>query len=166
MQQDAVYAEIENHYRDNFDRLVKGLSRISNGRHNAQDVVQEAYTRSLKYWNSFNLIQDFNPWFNGILRSCMKDKFKEEKQQGMVYHQEVGSDMHHRPFNRIILNEVVEVIEREPKNISNILSLYFFYEYKTIEIAEILPENHEKIRTIIHSFRKKLRNLFEQRIFE
>jgi len=128
--------------------------------------VQEAYLRALKYWEAFKYEQDLNSWINGILKRCLIDKIREEKEHGSVFEGEVVADIQSKAFNRLVIEEVIELISEEPPNVQLILNLYFFEEYKTSEICEQVPETNTNIRQIIHNFRKYLRGKFKTRIFE
>jgi len=73
MTRDEAYKVIEDYYRKNFKRLVN----ISRGRagsyHNAEDVVQEAFTRALKYHKSYNpAMTAFDAWFSRILDNSLR----------------------------------------------------------------------------------------------
>ena len=75
--QTETYALIEAHYRINYKYLVNRCRGPSRGKHNGEDVVQEAYLRALKYWKAFKYEQDLNSWINGILKRCLIDKIRE-----------------------------------------------------------------------------------------
>ena len=161
-----VYELIEDHYRSNFKHLVMRFRGPSGSRHNGEDIVQEAYTRAMKYWHSFNVDRDFKRWFSTILLRCLKDKIKDEKEHGFFEGEIITSDTQTKAFNRIIIKDVQKIIHMQPDNVRYILTLYFFEQYKTKEIAEIVPESHTNIRRIIHDFRKTLRRKFDVRLFE
>ena len=153
-----VYKLIEEHYRTNFKRLVKRFSGASQSRHNAEDLVQEAYTRACQYWKSFDNEKDFDKWFMRIVVNCLKDKIKEEKEHGSVSGMEMTAEVRPNVLNRLIIEDVKRIIKKQPENIAYILSLFFFGQYRGAEIAEIVPESHTYIRQLIHNFRKHLRD--------
>ena len=67
---------ITKHYIENYKRLVKrSMWRVPNkSLALAEECVQEAYARALKYYSTFNPKQDlFNNWFEGILRNAIND---------------------------------------------------------------------------------------------
>lgn len=70
-----MYSAIEQHYRANYDRLVTAYSgRV--GYHNAQDVVQEAYTRALVYSKALVGDRPIDHWINQIIRNCVADHYR------------------------------------------------------------------------------------------
>lgn len=161
-----MFILIEEHHRTFNDRLVKGLTGSSGGRANAEDVVQEAYLKALSYWSSFNPEEPLSKWFGGILNNCLKDKIKEEIERGAIEREDLPSDVQARAIHQLMLSDVNKVVEQEPKNIAYILKLFFFEQYKSREIADIVPESHTRVRQIVHNFRKTLRKQFNTRIFE
>ena len=161
-----VYELIEDHYRSNFKHLVMRYRGPSGSRHNGEDIVQEAYTRAMQYWQSFNIKKDFRKWFSRILINCLKDKIKDEKQHGFFETDLAPSDSQSKAFNRLVIKDVLKIIHMQPDNIKYILTLYFFEQYRTKEIADLVPESHANVRVIIHSFRKTLRRKFDVRLFE
>lgn len=66
---------VEEHYRANFEKLVRKLS-WNHGHHAAEDMVQETYTRVLTYWNES--VGDFNAWFGTVLSNVIKQYKAEE----------------------------------------------------------------------------------------
>jgi len=161
-----VYGLIEDHYRTNFDHLVMRFRGPSGSKHNGEDIVQEAYTRAMTYWDSFNIEKDFKKWFSRILVNCLKDKVKEERQHGFFETDAQVAEGQPRAFNRLIIRDVKKIIKMQPDNVAYILNLYFFAQYKTIEIADLVPESHANIRHTIHDFRRTLRRKFDMRLFE
>src|SRR3546814_3055187 len=84
MDKEEAYKIIEYHYRNNFKNLISRYSRQFQSHSRAEDIVQEAYTRALQYWNRYSPEQPFGAWFNGILLNCVKDNIREEAHQGAV----------------------------------------------------------------------------------
>lgn len=165
LDKDAVYAVIEQHYRDNHKRLVKVFMGPAGNVPNAEDVIQEGYTRACKYWKSFNINKDVDTWLYSIMSNCLKDKIKDERQHGASEDEE-ECHSHHKAFNNLIIRDVIAIIEQQEGNIPTILKLYFFEQYTTKEISEVVTESHNLVRQIIHRFRKQVRNDLNERLFE
>ena len=70
---------IEQHYRENFDRLSKQWGRRFDNPTIGQDVVQEAYLRAIKYFHTYDQSQKFDNWFGRILHNAYKDTRNEEQ---------------------------------------------------------------------------------------
>jgi len=167
MTREEVYGMIEMHYRDHFSNLVKRNIGTCGGKALSEEAVQEAYTRCCQYWDSYEEGRDFTKWFNCILINCIKTKVKEERDHGAGGDGNEVADVQARAFNKVMLSDVRAIIDKQTENIRNILMLFFFGEYTTLDISNVVPETHSNIRVIIHNFRKKLRVEFGgERLFE
>jgi RNA polymerase sigma factor (sigma-70 family) len=158
MKREQVYDLVEQHYRDRRNSIVKRIRRFFQSPHYSEDVVQEAYTRALKYWNTYDPEQNFNTWFSAILNNAIKDFFKTEALQGMVVDVPgQRDDGVTRIFDRLALEELVEYIEKQPDRISRILHLNLIQGYTSDEVAQLVPETADNIRKIVQRFREDVR---------
>jgi len=157
------------HYVDNFDMLCVQVGKIV-GYNDAEDVVQEAYTRALKYSKSYEgdgSSASFGAWLSSIIFNCIKDFHRENRMRGMTSEELEGiEDETSKPINKLVLKRVIDTVDKEPKQKRELLRLFFFKQFTTKEIAELLPFTHSNVRVIIHYFRKKLRAVVGGRIFQ
>ncbi len=166
MNKAEAYREIEEHYREHYAKLVSRYTRYAGGYHNAQDVVQEAYTRACRYWDSLDKNKTFKGWFSTILVNCLKDSMKETRAHGMA-EDPVQHDVAPRAVHRLMIKDVVRLVEKEKNPDTQLaLHLYFFEQWKTTDISQVVSHSHANVRTLVHTFRKRLRKAFDQRIFE
>jgi len=165
--QEEIYKLIEQHYRTNYRRLVKGLSSNSGSSHNAEDVVQNAYFRACEYWTSYDETSDFKGWFNQILNNSLRDKINEERMHGAVDDTVSVETQKPRALHKIMLNQVTEFIKSHPEKLRKILELYFLQQYRSKDIAKVVPERVHHIEQLVYMFRKALKEKFGRvRIFE
>src|SRR3546814_15218451 len=73
---------IDAYYRENYDALVKRLSYRLGTRENAEDTVQEAFTRAVKYYESCSV--DFDRWFKALLANAVKDAQGDIRTAGLT----------------------------------------------------------------------------------
>ena len=65
---------IEQFYKENYNILVKRIQARRMQECDAEDVVQEAFVRALKYADSFNPdFHEIGAWFNTILNNSFKE---------------------------------------------------------------------------------------------
>lgn len=157
MTKEEVYAIIEDHYRDNFDSLVKKITGSAKSRHNAEDIIQEAYCRACQYWKSFKGDLEFNNWFTSILNNSTRDFMRNESMQGMVMDEWSGEIVDPVAFQRIELSEMLDLIQRQPARVSRILEYYLLDEMSVKEISQVVPESPSNIRKIVQRFREEAR---------
>ncbi len=155
MTREQVYQLIEEHYREHFDIITRRISRYLGSRYNAEDVLQEAYYRTCKYWDTYDDKQDFKKWFNVILNNSIKDFFKKQILHGMSVDvlPEIAAV---QTLQRIEIGELVKLIEEQEERVCRILKLYLLEGYTSYEVAEIVPESAVNIRKIVERFRNGL----------
>lgn len=68
---------ITQHYKDNYRRLIKRMTFRAGTEWDAEDVVQEAYARALRYQDSFDGT-NFDRWFNTILNNALREHKNNE----------------------------------------------------------------------------------------
>ncbi len=156
MIREQVYKLIEEHYKENFNRIVRRISRYLNNRHNAEDVVQEAYFRACKYWKSYESEKEFSHWFNIILNNAIKNFFKTNIMQGMGA--DITLDNTPHALKCIELKELLGLIENEDERVRRILTLYLVEGYTSVEVGEIVPESAINVRKIVQRFRNEIKN--------
>lgn len=150
---------IEAYYKENYNRLVK-LARKRVGNYslpNAEDAVMEAFSRACKYFRTYNTGESFDYWFKGILHNCINQIKKDERDKGVV----VRDDVEQMPVTEtrqvVFTKEVESVMNSMSQRDQEVLNMYFFYGYKSIEIAKLTSVSHDSVRDIIRRFRIKLR---------
>ena len=150
---------IENHYLQNYDKLCRRVVRrvLNNSPTIAQEVVQEAYTRALYYYRAFDpKINDFDAWFNGILRNAVNDSRRDEKDHGATYELYDNIEDMHPPNNLDVAFFMRKVEDVDSKRDQHILWLFYIVGYKSRDIGKYLTLNHNTVRQVIFQFRNKL----------
>lgn len=148
---------IETYYRENYKERLK-FARKRVGNYNlalAEEALQEAFCRALKYFPTYDPKEDFEAWFGKILINCINDVKRIEGDRGVSHSDTSGNDyITTIPFNK----EVVELFDKETPRNQEVLNMYFFYGYKSREVAEFMHISHDSVRDIIRTFRKRVRS--------
>lgn len=148
---------IEKYYVENHSMLVKRFTRPAGTVWNAEDVVQTAFERALKYHHTYNPEQVFSTWFTALLRNALIDKLNEER--GIVYEDfnefdwEAPSTIDYDQTMRMI----EEMIEEENPDHQPILDLHFLKGYTAKDIYEFNKMSYPNTRKIIQRFRDKVK---------
>lgn len=145
---------LTDHYLKNYDRLVKRSTwRVPNRSvHLAEECVQEAYLRALRYFKTFNpQIDSIDRWFEGILRNSINDCRSIEKDKGVVYELNEEDALTPDRQERIIAESVLNTLEDNRTTL--ILKMFLLYGYKTREISEFTGLTHGNVRQIISRWR-------------
>ncbi len=151
---------LERMFNEDYLYLCKKVSNWAGGMINAEDVVQESFTRALKYAPSYN--PDFSTvgaWFNTILNNASKDFKREERLQGMAVPYETESDQLDDIMHRDqMVHRVIEDMEVSPY--SEILRLYFILGFTRREVAEVIDQKPQSIANAVQRFKAQMRDKY------
>lgn len=161
MNKEEVFTEIEKSYRESYRTLCSSVRGQVGSWANAEDTVQETYTRACQYWKSYDPEIGMYPWISGILANCVKRTRQTERAQGMVNYseEELGSAGAVGPnaFKQYQTKELLDFIGTLAPNVKRVVSLYVLSGFNSNEIAEMVPENPNHIRKIVQRFREDVR---------
>lgn len=153
---------ISNHYRTNYSSLVKRIQRRvpNNSVALAEEVVQEAYSRALHYWSTFEPKKSsFDKWFSGILRNATKDCRMTEGSKGTVKDYD-ENDVVITTFDDYKHSQIILAEIHKTQDISlrdwNILRMFFILGFTSKDIAIFLDITHSNVRQIIFKFKQRI----------
>ena len=114
---------IENHFRKNYKKQVGYITnRVPHKSHAlAEEVVQEAYCRALKYFKGFDPTRsNFSTWFNRILNNACSACLQEEGGHPQEYIEDYELEPHKLMEELDVPFELVVLIKEEMKlNLKN-----------------------------------------------
>lgn len=149
-------------FASDYDKYVqKARNRVGDY---AEDCVQEAFCRAMKYFNAFNPHKaSFANWFSTILNNCINDQQRVMRLGGAS---EEATDDNVEPIEDLgvdirTVSEVHELINSKKGLYYDILDLHFIKGYKPLEIKEVLGANIHTIRIYLSNFNKEVRELYE-----
>lgn len=153
--------KIEQFYKDNYDLYVRRNSRRAGGMENAEDVVQEAFCRALKYADSFETDngRDLETWFNTIVRRALYDFKRIELKQGMTASIDSGETeaVEIDGVDQAMAEEILKTIEgKDNVDHKNVLFLALVRNYPPRDIVEVLDLGIHNVNTIIGRFKKEM----------
>lgn len=165
-----MYKLIEQFYKENYSTLVKRLNRRAGGVENAEDVLQEAFVRALKYKDSFNPErQEIGAWFNAIMNNTLVVHQRQEMQGGATipYDEQEHEEVYEcTSESKLLIAELISHIEDKSERQRGILHLYFIRDYKVKEIQEVMGGGYRGIQMSIHRFRLSIAEEYGDGIFE
>lgn len=157
--------QIEELYNQIYRKKVNTVTRILRGdRSTAEDVVQEAFARVLKYAHIYNEDKaSAETWFNSIMFNVLWSTKRENmatpvnKSQDLCREDVLDFDrLQSTPELRAF---VIREIEATPNpRHKKVLFLFFLFGYSSSEIAEMgLNMTQTNVTTIINRFKVKLK---------
>lgn len=153
---------LENHFHKTRPKLLKAIAFKAKTPENAEDVIQEAYARALKYSSSYDVSRNFDHWFSRIVYACLMDFLREEN--GLSYsdsEDEEEETIDCPSYPRHIMREIFELIDTKSEAQIEILTLYFKHEYSATDISKITVYSYAMCHKIISRFREELRQLYK-----
>ncbi len=109
---------------EHLDALYRGALRLTRDADRAQDLVQDAYARALRYQHSYQAGTNMKAWLFAIMRNLYWDRFQKNQREPVslddipefaLYDQmrdELGEGPEAEVLNRVARGEVVEAIEK------------------------------------------------------
>jgi RNA polymerase sigma factor (sigma-70 family) len=158
-----MYETIEEYYKEHRRRLVQVVNKRAGGVENAEDVVQIAFERALKYKNSFNPNHsDFEGWLVSILNNSLRAYKADERLMGMSveYKEELDERIEATELEGNLAKVILKEIEAKPFPMRQALYLYFIKQYAPREIVQVLDMTNGYIRFSVHEFKKELREKY------
>ncbi len=152
---------IEEHYLANRQRLIKNMTFRSGTEWDAEDIVQEAYTRAIKYIEGFDGT-NFDRWFKPILFNAFKaHKNSENGHTASEFDEEEVEGIPCNQYTDAIVAEISELIDTKSESQIEVLTLYFFKGYSATDISQISEQNYSAIHKTIFRFSQELTELYK-----
>ena len=156
---------LEEFFKKEYVVLVKRIKARNMQECDAEDVVQEAFYRAVKYIKTYNPErQKIGAWFSTILNNAFKDyrhvnytgeyKFREEDE-------ELVGDLEEETFNKQIARELKKEIATRPEVERNILYAAFELGFSYKACSQVFDVSFTKVQFILQEFRKEMRSKYE-----
>jgi RNA polymerase sigma factor (sigma-70 family) len=147
---------IEKHYRENFNTLVKRMTwRCGGSVQDAEDIIQEAYLRAIKYRDAFIEGNVFTYWFARIIDNVFKDFKRAEREMGGIEdeEEEIIEDYH---LSEGVRRELRKEMEKLPFDLKEIITLHMVYSYTIGQIVQITNTPYREVDNQIEKFKKNI----------
>jgi RNA polymerase sigma factor (sigma-70 family) len=155
-----LVSAIEAHYLENRSKFVKRMYFRAGSIENAEDIVQEAYERALRYNKSYTG-ENYDRWFNTVLNNCLRDfKNDESGYSADVFDEEEAEGRMCPSYPNHVMREVFELIATKSLVQQEILTYFFKHEYSPVDISRITDYSYSNCHQIIRRFRQELKELY------
>lgn len=151
---------IENHYKENYNRILKRMAFRAGGIHQAEDIVQEAYARALKYHNNHK-IDEFDKWFSMVLNNAFNDYMRDEI--GLSYIEDDDEPLGLVECGLVTSQtrrEVYDIISTKSVVQQEVLNLHLRQGYSPTDIANTTSHSYANVHKIIQRFKNELSTLY------
>lgn len=155
---------LEELYRKNRKKYIALADRVVKNKADAEDAVQEAFIKAIKYFDSFDENKGkLTSWFSFILWHCAIDilrKKEKAEEDNIDFYKNICDtiDYPSRIHNRV---DIELINEAQPSIVhQKIVYLYYLRQYTTNDISSITGETENNIRQICTRFRQRVRNAY------
>lgn len=130
-------------------------------REDAEDIVQETLIRFMQSAKAFQEEEHIKAWLLRVASNLCKDKLRSSTYQREVALPE-GYDMADNKEEKTDESDILQYVLTLPDKYRSVIHLYYFEEYSTKEIAEILEKKETTIRSLLKRGREKLASMISQ----
>jgi len=155
---------IGEYYEANRERLVKTLLRRAGSPENAEDIVQEAFLRALKYYESAGPRADkIDEWFGTLCNNALIDLKKAERICGAAIDID---ECEPTPFEVDFTDERTATrikweIDKRKGTERDVLYLYFIKEHSPSDIQCVLGIGVNSVKWYVRKFKEEMNALFK-----
>lgn len=154
---------LEAFFKANYRQLVNKVKSRAGSMESAEDVVQDAFERATKYWDSYT--PDAKPlgaWFNTIMNNALRAKMNDEKNFGMSmeFDEEIAEGVEMSQTDVHMVEMMREEISKKSIFHQEVLSLYFLKQYNTKSITEILDAKLRAVEQCITRFKADIKERY------
>lgn len=162
MKAEAVQKQVEEVILDSYEAMYRLAYTYVRNEEDAMDIVQESVYKAIKNSDRIKQAGFIKTWLWRIVMNTAVDFIRKNHQEVVVEEFfEDGREDQYRDFDTI---EALKVLDEKEKTV---IVLRFFEEQKIPDIAKMLNENVNTVKTILYRSLKKLKvELTEEMIYE
>jgi RNA polymerase sigma-70 factor (ECF subfamily) len=153
------------------DALLRTALRLTKNQSDAEDLVQEAFTKAYRFWDKFEPGSNCRAWLFKIMTNIFINNYRsksrspltanlDEIDDNYLYGQLAGADSSDNPekdfFAKILDDDVKKAIDNLPDDFRLVAVLSFLEGFSYQEIADIADLQLGTVKSRLHRGRKLL----------
>lgn len=152
---------LEEMYRADYKRHVKKMYFRSGTHEDAEDIVQEAFARALKYIEKAR-IEHLGKWFSLVLTNALRDHMNASKGYSKEEADPEEESVDCSGYSSRVMREIYELIGTKSEVQQEVLTLHIFDEYTVKAISDTTTYSYDQVYKIITRFREELKTLYKE----
>lgn len=162
MRSEAMQKQVEEVILDSYEAMYRLAYTYVRNEEDAMDIVQESVYKAIRNANRVKQAGFIKTWLWRIVMNTAVDFIRRNRQEVAVEaFYEDGREDRYQDFDTL---EALKVLDEKEKTV---IVLRFFEEQKIPEIANVMNENVNTVKTILYrSLRKLKAELAEELIYE
>ena len=145
---------IENYTIENKEKLYRIAFSYTKNKEDALDIVQESVLKALKSANTLKTPQYIKTWYYKILTRTAIDYIRKNKKYVINNDLDLDDSISYDTYENIDLQKALDEL---PEKYKTIVILRYFEDMKISEIAQVLDENTNTIKTRLYKALDKLK---------
>jgi len=141
-----------NYFSDTVYRVALNMLKNEPDTH---DIFQEVFLRFVKHKKKFESLEHAKAWFIRVTINCSKDFLRKQKHHTAIDEAPEIATVDHVDHG---MTHYVNELEEKYRIV---IHLFYYEQYKINEIAEILKENENTIKTRLSRAKKILQSKWE-----
>lgn len=149
--------EIIEHDLDYYgDMLLRLAYSYMKNMHDAEDVLQDVFIQLMKNIDTFESREHKKSWLICVTRNLCRNKLKSswfKKRDELVelpYYDNYKND------------DVLDAVMRLPVKYREVIHLFYYEDYTTAKIAEIIDKKESTVRSLLHRGRSILKDVLKE----
>lgn len=130
-------------------------------REDAEDIVQDVLVRFMQSAQIFEDEEAMKAWLLHVAANMCRDYLKSAAHKRVVSLSEGYEALPAEEVMSEVENEVLQAVMSLPEKYRSVIHLYYYEEYATKEIAEVLGKKEATIRSLLKRGREKLENMMK-----
>lgn len=159
--QSITFPDISSYYQANYKRFVKKMFFRSGTHEDAEDIVQEAFTRALRYAPKAR-IEHFGKWFSLVLTNALRDHMNASKGYSQEEADPEEESVDCSGYSGRVMKEIYELIGTKSEVQQEVLNMHIFDEYSVKAISDTTSYTYDQVYKIITRFRTELKTLYKE----
>lgn len=153
MKKKGIETQVSNYLMEHYDKLYRLAYSYMKNQEDAMDVVQESAYKAIRSCSQIQKEGQIATWIYQIVIHTSIDSIRKKKHEvvGMEEYQEEGRKDH---YEDVDVMKSLSILSDEERSI---VILRYFEEYKLKEIANILKESENTVKSKLYRALKKLK---------
>lgn len=148
---------------DNQEMFYRFAYSYVRNQQDALDVVQESICKAIRYEKDLKDEAAMKTWFCRIILNTAMDLYRKDKKVVYINDQDwidFASEPEYQDF------DLQKALDELPEKYKTVIVLRFFEDMKIEEVAKVLDENVNSVKTRLYAALKKLRITLEPALKE
>lgn len=153
MKKQGMEDQVSSYLMEHYEKLYRLAFMYMKNREDAMDVVQESVYKAIRSYSQVQTETQISSWVYQIVTHTAFDLLRKQKRE-IIGVDEMPEEGKQDQYKDMDLEQSLNILSEEERVI---ISLRYFEDYKLKEIAKILDESENTVKSKLYRALKKLR---------